>query len=73
MSTAKRNRLVQWVESCESGMLLESQVVAAGMSSALNAELLPDGRLDMKPHPTVKDRKSGMPVMAVVMRGKEAR
>ena len=60
----KTDRLAEWLDSA--GMLMESQIVGSGLSSALN-ELLRTGRADMTAHPTVKDR-NGVPVAAVVPR-----
>lgn len=63
---SKKERLLEWVAKVPDGVL-ESQIVASGMSRTLD-ELLLDCKVDMKPHPTVKDRH-GWPVMTVILKG----
>lgn len=60
----RTERLLEWIG--RAGMLLESQIVAAGMSSALNA-LLRDRKAEIVAHPTVRER-SGSPAAAVIPR-----
>jgi hypothetical protein len=57
----KVRKLVEWL--ARTSPLLESQVVASGLSRALNEALL-DGLATMGEHPTVKER-SGVPAAAV--------
>jgi hypothetical protein len=59
----KHKKLLEWLG--RTGMLLESQITGSGMSKALN-DLLLEGKVDIVPHPTVKDGKA--PAAAVVLK-----
>jgi hypothetical protein len=61
--TMRHKKLLEWLG--RTGMLLESQIVGSGMSKALN-DLLLEGKVDIVPHPTVKDGKA--PAAAVVLK-----
>jgi hypothetical protein len=61
----KKQRLLEWLGRVESRTLLESQVVASGMSAALN-DLLLEGKVTLIAHPTVKER-GGAPAAAVCL------
>ena len=63
----KAKRLLEWVE--RTGSVLESQVVGSGMSAALN-ELLLLKKVDMAPHPTVRE-KGGAPAAAIVPKSRD--
>jgi hypothetical protein len=59
----KHKKLLEWLG--RTGMLLESQVRGSGMSKAIN-DLLLEGKIDIVPHPTVKDGNA--PAAAIVLK-----
>jgi len=68
----KEKRLLDWLESVEGNMLLESQVIGSGLGKALH-ELLLQGKVDIVAHPTVRERSAGTgvppaPASAVILK-----
>lgn len=66
--TPKAQKLLEWLQRVDGGMLLESQVVSAGMSRAIN-DLILAGLATMDAHPTVRERTNPpVPASAVVLK-----
>ena len=59
----KKQKLLEWVERAE--ILTEAQIVGSGMSRTLD-ELLLEGKLDIIPHPTV--REGNAPAAGIILR-----
>jgi len=63
----KPRKLLEWLQRSEGGILLESQVVASGMSRAID-ELILARLVTMEAHPTVLERtEPSIPAAAVVL------
>jgi hypothetical protein len=64
---AKEQKLLEWLRRSQDGMLLESQVVASGMSRTIN-DLILKGLVTIDAHPSVFERTSPpVPAAAVVL------
>lgn len=64
---AKARKLLEWLKRVDGGTLLESQVVASGMSRAID-ELILARLVTLDAHPTVKERTTPpIPATAVVL------
>jgi len=62
--TKQQVKLLHWLGRVDGGILLESQIVGSGLSSALDG-LLRAGKVDLTSHPTV--RNGTAPAAAVVL------
>lgn len=64
---AKARKLLAWLKRSEGGMLLESQIVASGLSRAID-ELILARLVTLDAHPTVMERTTPpIPATAVVL------
>lgn len=63
---SKTRKLMEWLATND--MLLESQIVGSGLSSALN-DALAQGWVELTAHPTVKDGKSPAAAAFITAKG----
>lgn len=64
----KTRKLLEWLDSSQK---LESQIVASGLSGALN-DALAEGWCDMTGHPTVRERGVPAAVAFITTTGRRA-